>query len=254
MLGNDRYGDCVAVTWANERYLISSALTGHGTYPDLSQVISVYRTQNPGFPAEDNGMDIQTLLEYLVKTGGPDGVKAVAFAKVDHTKRAEVEAALAIFGCIWTGINVLEANMAEFDAGQPWDDVPGSPVDGGHSVISGGYSGQAASDVKFVTWAKETSFTDAFWSSLVEEAWVVIWPEHLGTTEFEAGIDLSQLAADYQDITGNVLPIPTPVPPTPTPTPTPVPPTPPPPGFIAEFEKIWHAFVKAVEALIASFK
>jgi hypothetical protein len=36
----------------------------------------------------------------------------------------------------------------------------------------------------------------------------VIWPEHLGTTEFEQGINLQQLAADYQAITGQTLVIP----------------------------------------------
>ena len=31
----------------------------------------------------------------------------------------------------------------------------------------------------------------------VEEAWVVIWPEHLGPAEFLAGVNLTAFAADY---------------------------------------------------------
>ena len=77
--------------------------------------------------------------------------------------------------------------------------------------MAGGYD---ANDVNFVTWAKETGFAKSFWdgsaegSSLVEEAWVVIWPEHLGTKEFQEGVDLNQLKADYQAVTGQPLVLP----------------------------------------------
>ena len=226
MLGNDQYGDCVAVTWANTRRLVTAALKTEN-YPSMAQVTAVYKTQNPGFPAQDDGMEIQTLLEYLTKTAGPDGVKALGFASVNPASPDEVKAAIAIFGSVWTGLTVLNANMNQFSAGQPWDYVAGSPVDGGHSVITGGYGaggrGQLGGDEKFVTWAEETSFTDAFWSREVEEAWVVIWPEHLGSRTFLAGMDLATFAADYTAITGRPFPAPIPVPPQPKP---PVPPGP----------------------------
>lgn len=240
MLGNDQAGDCVAVTWANMRRLVT-ALCGAESYPTQDQVWEIYRTQNPDFdpngdpdvngpgsPA-DQGMDIQTLCEYLVKVGGPDGVKALAFAKVDATQPDEVKAAIAIFGSLWTGINVQEANEEEFDANEPWDYHRNSPDMGGHSVLTGGYgpagTGALGGDERFITWAEETSFTDAYWRREVEEAWVVIWPEHLTHTDFLDGVDLAALAADYEALTGR--PFPAVVPPQPTPVPTPPPsPTP----------------------------
>jgi hypothetical protein len=238
MLGNDQYGDCVAVTWANTRRLVTAVLAAEN-YPSLADVETLYKTQNPGFPQQDDGMDIQTCLEYLVKTGGPDGVKAVGFASVNYADPDEVKAAIAIFGSVWIGINVQQAQQNQFSAGQPWDWVPGSPLDGGHSIVVGGYgeprAGQLGGDEDFITWAEETSFTDNFWSNGTEEAWVVIWPEHLGSAEFLAGVDLAAFAADYQAITGQPFPAvvpPTPVPPSPTPVPpapTPVPPSPVPP-------------------------
>jgi hypothetical protein len=249
MLGNAQYGDCVAVTWANTRRLVTAVLsTEH--YPSLDDVYTFYKTQNPGFPQQDQGMDIQTALGELVSAGGPDGVKALGFAKVDHADPDEVKAAIAVFGSVWTGINVQQAQQAQFGAGQPWDWVSGSPIDGGHSIIVGGYgeprAGQLGGDEDFITWAEETSFTDSFWAQGTEEAWVVIWPEHLGSAEFLAGVDLAAFAADYTAITGQPFPVvvppaPTPVPPAPVPpvpvpvppVPTPVPPvptpTPPPP-------------------------
>lgn len=220
MLGNDTLGDCVAVTWANLRRLTTASLTGIEDYPSMPEVLTVYETQNPD--GADNGMDIQTLLEYLVHTGGPDGVKALGFAAVDYTNPAEVKAAIALFGGVWVGFDVLAANETQFDTGQAWDYVSGSPDVGGHSVLVGGYgtvpgenSPQLGADEKFITWAQETSFTDTFWSKQVSECWAVIWPEHLGSKEFLAGVDLQQLATDYTEITGR--PFPAPVPPVPDP-------------------------------------
>jgi hypothetical protein len=228
MLGNDSIGDCVAVTWSNTRRLVTAVLSTEN-YPPLSQVEALYKTQNPGFPQQDDGMDIQTCLQYLTNTGGPDGVKALGFAKVDYTSPDEVKAAIAVFGSVWIGINVQQAQQNQFSAGQPWDWVPGSPLDGGHSVVVGGYgeprAGQLGGDEDFITWSEETSFTDNFWSNGTEEAWVVIWPEHLGSAEFLAGLDLAAFAADYTAITGQPFPAPVPPvnPPPPPPTPGPTP-------------------------------
>ena len=256
MLGNDVAGCCVAVTWANARRLVSF-IAGAENYPSQDEVWAVYRTQNPDFDpngdpnvngpgsSADGGMDIQTLLEYLVKVGGPDGTKALAFARVDPTNVDEVKAAVAIFGYVWTGIVVQDANMAQFNDGQPWDYDSHSPDDGGHSVITGGYGapggGPLGGDERFITWAQETSFTDRYWSHKVEECWVVIWPEHLQHPAFLAGVDLAALAADYTAITGR--PFPAVVPPAPTPVPSPPPsPTPSPtPGLDPDVVQAWKS-------------
>lgn len=226
ILDNDQYGTCAPVTWANIRRLITATLTPPGYYPSLDEVITLYKTQNPGFPAQDDGCDIQAMLEYLVATGGPDGVKALAFAKVNASDPDEVKAAIAIFGYVWTGINVLACNMTEFAASQPWDYQPGSAPDGGHSVVTAGYGtpgpGPLGGDERFITWAEETSFSDTYWARQVEECWAVIWPEHLGSRAFLEGVNLAQLAADYLSITGRPFPAPVPPPP-PAPVPPPAP-------------------------------
>lgn len=254
MLGNDAAGCCVAVTWANVRRLVSF-IVGAENYPAQDEVWQVYKTQNPGFDPNgtaetngpgsdyDQGMDIQTLLEFLVKHGGPDGVKALAFAKVDPSSPDEVKAAISIFGFVWTGIVVQDANMADFDNGKPWDYHRSSPDDGGHSVITGGYgaggSGPLGGDERFITWAEETSFTDKYWSRKVEECWVVIFPEHLEHPAFQDGVDLTALAADYEALTGK--PFPAVVPPSPAPVPTPPPsPTPAPDPRVAQAAALVH--------------
>lgn len=223
MLGNDQYGDCVAVAWANVIRLVTSFLSKE-EYPDQQEVFDVYKTQNPNFPTDDNGMDIQTLLEYLHGTAGPDGRKLVAFAQVDVTNPDEVEAAQAIFGAPILGFNVQSHNMSEFDLGNTWTYDPSDSIAGGHAVLMGGYD--TAMGYRFVTWAQETGMgLDFIKSPLMQEAWILIWPEHLGTQAFQQGVDLNALAADYLDLTGQVLPIPKP----PAPPPVPVPPVPPTP-------------------------
>jgi hypothetical protein len=222
LLGNNAAGDCNAVTWANMRRLVTSTLTAE-YYPTQDQVWQFYETQNPNFdPAgtsqtngpgspADQGMDVQTGLEYLHANGGPDGVRVVAFAKVDHTDLGEVKAALSIFGGLWLGIQVLDANQKQFQEGRPWTDVRNSAIDGGHAILGGGYT---PADIKFITWATETEFALSFWNGtvhgapLVEEAWAVVWPENLGTVQFEQGINLEMLKADYQALTGSPLVLP----------------------------------------------
>jgi hypothetical protein len=258
-------GDCVAAWWANTRRMISTVIAGTPAYPPWSQVLAVYQTQNPQFdPAgnpdttgpgssADGGMDIQTLLEFLVATPGfGDGGTLVGFAAVDFTNIDEVKAAIAAGGVLCVGINVQDAQMDQFNGDEPWNWVSGSPLDGGHCTAVGGYGAAPAGsdpamagDEKFITWAAETSFTDLYWGNGVEELWFPIWAEQLGTTEFQAGVDMTAFAAEYTAITGKPFPAtvpPVPVPPAPPGPPVPVPPAPPGPVTAdAADEVLWTA-------------
>ena len=253
-------GDCVAVWWANTRRAVTKVLTGTEKYPPWPQVLAIYQTQNedfdptgdpdttgPGSPA-DGGMDIQTLLEWLVANpGAVDGGTLVGFAAVDFTNAEEVEAAVAAGGVICYGINVQEAQMTQFNDDQPWNPVSGSPIDGGHCVAGGGYGASpAGSDPdmagqwKDVTWGEESSLTTAFMGQLTEEMWFPVWKEQLGAKEFQAQVDEAAFAAEYTSITGDPFPVAVTPPPTPPAPPVPpVPPTPPappspPPGPVAD--------------------
>jgi hypothetical protein len=200
MLKNDEWGDCVAVTWATVRRIVTR-LAGHEVYPSLDQVLQVYKTQNRSFnpyggeytngpgSSADQGMVIQTLLEYLVKIGGPDGVKALAFAKVDHTNLEELKTALYIFKFLWLGVNVTAQNENAFP-NMPWDYSASYPVLGGHSITGTGYDETL---FRMETWADEGKLTRAYMRNGVEEAWVVIWPEiaeHL-TQEQKDALDVA---------------------------------------------------------------
>lgn len=239
MNGNDQYGDCVAVAMGNIRKVITTYL-GDATYnPSEQDCLNFYKTQNPHFPNDDNGMDEQTALEEMHANGDRyyDGVKPLAFAKVDVSNLAELDAAVAIFGPTLLGIEVSSANEDEFSAEQAWDYNSRSQIVGGHAVVEGGYNeGQKTGE--FETWAAVTHYTDAFRQHQLEEAWVVIWPEHLGTKAFQEGVDQAALASAYTALTGQPFPV------SPTPPQPPEPPVPPvgdPDSTLVEAQLAWEA-------------
>jgi len=219
---NDSVGDCGPVSVANQRLLIERYLTGAEQSITLNDVFDLYRRSgNPNFDpatgADDNGVDMQTMLE-AVHASGIAGTRCVAFAKVDHTNLDEVRAAIAIFGSVLVGADLEVAQQTQTDHGL-WDYTPTSEW-GGHAVLAGRYtSATSGADLSVVTWARVVATTDKFWKHQVSEAWVVIWPEHLGTTQFQQGVDQAQLAADYEALTGRPFPgaNPTPLQPAPTP-------------------------------------
>jgi hypothetical protein len=215
VLGNDRAGDCVAVWWANARRLVTGALTTEN-YPDQDEVWILYRTQNPLFDPDDptsfdgpndNGMEAQTLLEHLVHHGGPDGVKAVGFAKVDHSDLAEMKAAISTAGSLLLIVTVSQAQYEQFDARAPWDFDERSETDGQHAVLAGGHTDEVTGDLTIVTWGSQTELSDVYLRNAVVQAWMVIWPEHLGDRQFLDGMDLDAFAAAYAEITGRPFPV-----------------------------------------------
>jgi hypothetical protein len=234
MLGNDNYGDCGPAMVEHDRMLISKYLANTTLGGSLTDTLDLYtRSGNPRFPTDDNGVVIADMLAEVHANGiGPVGsrVKSVAYAQVNIADLDEVRAAVAIFGSVHLGVDLQTAQQTQTDAGGPWD-YSLTQEWGGHAILAGYYTSDTTAghpDLSVITWGKPMGVTDAFWRHQTREAWVVIWPEHLGTAEFLAGVDQSALIADYAQVTGGkVLPVPPPAPkPVPPPAPVPVPPAP----------------------------
>ena len=225
MLGNDQYGDCVAVGMANTTRHITGKLATED-YPDQAEVFQMYATQNGGLnsrdlPNRDGGMVIQDCLAWWNKNTWA-GRKLVAFAQVDFHDERLLKAAIAIFGGVVIGFSVTDANMQQFSSGKPFDYVRTSRVRGGHLVMCGGYTPELITQV---TWSKTTSFTKSCIQNQWSECWVPILPEHLGTKAFQQGISGKKLAEAYFNLTGRKIDIPD-VPDPPKPPKPPEPPSP----------------------------
>lgn len=231
---NDRFGDCGPTSVANSRRLVTQVLGGSMVAPTQDDVFDLYRRSgNPGFDpatdADDNGVVMADMLSATLK-GGIGGTRCLAYAQVDVNDIDQCRAAIAIFGFLLLGVDL---DIAQQQQTSLWD-YRRSAEWGGHACLTGTYtSAMRGADTSVISWAERIGVTDAFWRHQVAEAWVCIWPEHVGTVQFEEGIDQGALNQAYQALTGkpgpfNVAPpAPVPTPPPAPPAPAPAPPAPP---------------------------
>jgi hypothetical protein len=140
---------------------------------------------------------------------GLSGVRAIAFAKVDPSNLEEMAAAVSIFGSILLGLRMTTAQPRQIRSGV-FDYRPDYSPIMSHAVLGGGYdktdTSSAVGDI--ITWGKTMKMTLAFMERQIQEAWVVIWPENLGTKQFRQGIDLDALKSAYYQITDRELVLP----------------------------------------------
>lgn len=258
--GNLQYGTCGPAAVGNQRKQVSLYLPGDEVSPTLDQVLDLYRASgNPNFDpttdVDDNGVVMADMLSALLTTG-LGGVKPLAYAAVDVDNPDEVRAAIGLFGSVLLGVDLDEAQDEQTENGQPWDYVRRSKEWGGHCVLAGAYTsatGKGQVDLSVVTWGQVQGVTDEFCARQLQEAYVVLWPEVLGTREFENGVDLSHLAADYEQLTGRPFPSLPSDPPAPEPTPAPEPepapePSPEPVDPDAAFKAQLSAFMTEAQA------
>jgi hypothetical protein len=239
MLANDRLGDCVPAGMGHTVEQDTRYATGTERVVTDAETIKVYEQvagYDPSDPNTDQGTVVQDALGYWRKTGiypDADGNlhQLAAFAAVNLTDWAEIENAVNIFGQVIIGFNFPDSAMDQFNAGQPWTVVKGSPLDGGHCVVLIGYDRDW---LYVITWGQIQKMSREFWTAYVDEAWVGITKDTItakGASAFGGVVDLATLGADFAALTGEANPfpdVPTPEPgptpvPTPTPGPTPVP-------------------------------
>ena len=221
---NDQFGTCGPTSVANSLRLTTLGLTGHMVTVAFEDIADLYRRSgNPGFDpskpggGEDNGVIMQTMLEALL-AGGIGGHRPLAFAKIAAGDMDTLDKAIAIFGAVNLGLALDVAQQTQ----RVWSHVAGSPQWGGHAVLAGRYAnpdGDVADRTGIITWAQVVDMDRGFVRAQEDEAWVIIWPEHLGSAAFLEGVDVKALASAYEGLTGRPFPFP----PEPVPAPTPVP-------------------------------
>jgi hypothetical protein len=202
---NDEYGTCGPTSVANLIRLLSQYLGGGMNPVTTDDVIDLYRRSgNPNFPDDDNGVYMHVMLEELL-ANGIAGRKPLAFAKIEAGDTDTLMQCIAIFGGALLGLDLKVAQQRQ----GVWDTIPGSGEWGGHAVLAGLYrnpDGTVADRVGVITWQEPLDTTRRFIDAQEDEAWVVIWPEHLGSAAFLEGVDVDGLAAAYEALTGRPFP------------------------------------------------
>jgi hypothetical protein len=223
MDGNSDVGDCTCAEVDHSTKARQVAAGNAEVRSSAAEVLAAYSAitgYNPSDPSSDQGAVMQDVRDYWRKHGitlGGKLDKVTLFAEVDHTDPMLIRWCVARFGAVALGFNFPASAMDQFNAGRPWDMVPGSPIEGGHAVSMIGYD---AADAYVVTWGRVQKMTWAFFRSYVEEAWTDISADWLNSQSGQdpLGEVAYALGQQFEQVTGQPNPFPAPGP-TPTPNP-----------------------------------
>lgn len=201
MLGNDQYGDCVWAGAAHETIYLNLEARNHVEFSDTS-VLSDYSAVtgfNPDDSSTDNGTDMKDAASYRRRYGVRDqtGIrhKVVAYLGIEPGNLDQMKYAIWLFGAVGIGIQFPASAMTQFNNGQPWDVVPGSPIRGGH-YIPGVYADKTGFQV--ITWGKRIRVTNRFLVKYTDEAIAYVSYEALRNGATIDGFQKADLLADLR--------------------------------------------------------
>lgn len=131
---------------------------------------------DPRTGAGDTGLNVQQVNAYRQQHGFlDDNGKAHKIGQVVALAPGNLQEyveAVYLFEKVGLGVMVQEAQMQQFENGEPWDWVSNEEPEGGH-YIPGMYRLPNGRPV-FVTWTKATVMTDRYYEHAVDEAYAHI--------------------------------------------------------------------------------
>ena len=205
MYGNDTIGDCTIATTGHEIQSWTAYSGSEATIPE-DAVIKAYSAVSGYDPAtgeNDNGANIQDVLNYWRKTG-IGGHKIAGFAELASLDNLTLaKQCLDLFGTVYLGINVPQSAMDQTNAGEIWDDVGDDNIIGGHAIPVQLWSTDVPGEITVITWGQTQKMTRKFWVKYVEEAWVVFSDDELNAQGLTVdGLNVESLRADFKELTG----------------------------------------------------
>lgn len=192
MLGNDAVGDCAFAGSDHEHML----WTGIGNRGSLSTKFKTANTladysaltgYDPANPSTDQGTQVYQLMDYRRTTGVIDA--AGVRHKIDLAVRlpkpfswTEFIRAVWCFKVVAVGTLIPGSAMDQFNAGQPWDYVGDWNIDGGHYIPAVG-TPDRDTEIAVITWGQRQLMTRSFFEEYVDELWVPLSREAMGSVE-----------------------------------------------------------------------
>jgi hypothetical protein len=198
MLANDKAGCCVLSGGAHETMLLNKEAGNVVSFSDTS-VLSDYSAitgYDPTDPSTDQGTDVQDAATYRRTTGLLDASgarhKIVTSLALEPGNLVHLWEGIYLFTTGGIGLQLPASAMDQFNAGQPWDVVTGSPIEGGHYVPI-----VAKRDMLYVvTWGKLQPMTPNFFTTYCDEARVYLSQEDIVNQKSPDGFDYAQLQID----------------------------------------------------------
>lgn len=202
MMGNDQYGDCVLAGATHEEMLWIAESGGDPTGLFNEETALQAYSEVTGFrrddPSTDQGTDMRAAANFRRKTGLIDTKgnrhKIGAFTFIKTVE--EMREAIWLFGAMGFGFQFPKSAMDQFNAGQPWHNVKGSPIDGGHYVP--GVAGRAM--LEFVTWSKIQPAMVSFINRNIMTGIAYFSEEFLSEGKSPEGFDRNQLVKDLSKL------------------------------------------------------
>jgi hypothetical protein len=182
--------DCTFAGRQHNRMAKAAAGGETETWETSDELVAEYLTYTHG---KDQGANMADLLLYWYKAG-----KILAFAPVDHTSPAQVDAAMTAFHGAYVGMNMTNDADQLFAGHEPWTLAHGERPnpDDGHCILKVAADG-SQSDT-WVTWGALQQSTLAWTAACLEEAWVIITEEDARA----ASLDIATLKADIDALHG----------------------------------------------------
>jgi hypothetical protein len=183
-------GDCTFAGRQHYRMAKAAAEKETETWESSNALVHEYLKYDHG---KDEGANIADLLLSWYKAG-----KILAFAPVDHTSTAEVDAAMAAFHGTYVGVNLTDDADQLFGQGQPWTVANGQQADPneGHCIVKVKADGSQLDG--WVTWGAVQESTLDWTKACLDEAWVIITKEDAAA----ANVDIAALRADIDALHG----------------------------------------------------
>lgn len=208
MLGNDSVGNCVEAGAAHET-MVWNAEAGRQVTFSAATVISDYSRAtgyDPHRPWTDVGTDMTAYAKYRRNLGVLDVSgnrhKIGAYADLQPGNIEELLTAMYLFGAVGVGIQFPQSAMDQFNAGEPWLVVPGSPIIGGHYIPAvRRLRHESWWRTRILTWGAWVHASDAFIETYCDEAIAYISLESLTDGKSIEGFDKEHLLADLAAFT-----------------------------------------------------
>lgn len=190
MFDNDTLSDCgpaaachAIMTWGSYKppFRIPTDQDAIGLYSAVGSYV-------PGRPETDQGVRLLDLLRYWLAHGFA-GEPLSAFCVVDPRNRAHVRMAIDIFGGLYAGVTLRQAQL---DDPGPWR-VTATPIVGGHGVWVG-----AANDdgLLGITWGEVRPIDWDFWEQATDEAYALLSPRWTEGGVTPSGFQVAAMIAD----------------------------------------------------------
>jgi hypothetical protein len=198
MMDNNVIGDCTCAG-AGHAIMCWTNSIGELFIPQESSIVQLYSSvtgYDPITRANDRGAVCTSILDYW-RDNGIEGHKILAYVNLDYTNVSLVKSAIYLFELIYIGIRMplsAQEQLGNWTVTDPSLTGPSTPGSwGGHCVIVVGYDDEG---LDLITWGERYRMTWEFFSTYVDEVYVILSQDFINNNEAPNGFDLTQLQSD----------------------------------------------------------